>query len=480
MDQKYIVVWNKALAQRKEWLVLGGARRDAANTTGIFHTGAKKALVAFHLMGLEVVVASSDDRGDYFYSVNSKDTEIGPIVMGRYRTPEGSIEVVETTYTTAIADNAWLDPFDGNHCVRAFGQFLLNAVGTSPNAWGILQNQDEPEIVAGTTRVYVPQTEEMEDLLVRLERYFAWGQVPIAEMPVQYPDGSTITVQVMLRPEAIPANTVIYHTGLIAYCEESIQRHFRYAYNIVGDTTGIHLSEERHIRSISKVRLLISKAYEQAIAADNLQAMECLLNGLHDGEGQLNIWTSRPLLAEAFFSRFGRRACIAAENMVAFVADKVDRPVVGIASNGLLYALEQSGVDKATDSNHIRKGRIEESLGRRQRKLVQADVDLLMKAGLASGEAVEFHQFTNIDPSSTTLGTYDSHSHSIGLRTDMLQSRQTRLMVLVHEYRHMTTSNYDSGYAFSNKADRDLVRLLLALHDGRGIDDVADEEEGGG
>lgn len=477
MDQKYVVIWNRALAQRKEWLVLGGARKDAVNRTGIFHTGAKKALVAFHLMGLEVVVASSDDRGDYFYNVDSKDTEIGQIVMGQYRTPEGAVEMVETTYTTAIADNAWLEPFNGNSYIRAFGQFLLNAVGTSPDEWNILYNQGEPEIVPGTTRVYVPQVPEVMALLDKLEEYFTWGQIPLALMPTLQKDGSTIVVEIHARPDSIPSNTVVYHTGLIAYCETPIGRQFRYAYNIMGDTKGVHLSEERHIRSISKVHDLIAKAYESAINASNTNAIGCLLDSVADGEGALSIWTRNPLVAEMFFDRHGRRVTVAKENMVALVADKVGRPVVGIAGGGMIYTLEKSGVDKATDTDNIKGGHIEEALGKRQRALVQADVDLLLRAGLASGDAIEYHQFTNVDPASTVVGTWNRNTHSIGIRSDMVGSRLNRLAVLVHEHRHVTTVSDDWSYKFSNKADRDLVRLLLALYNGRSFDEVADESD---
>lgn len=466
----YIVVWNRATAQREEFLVLGGARRDAVNTTGVFHTGAKKALVAFHLMGHQVTVASSDDQGDYLYQVQSRRTNIGDIVWGHYNVGLGDETVKECTYTTAIADNAWLSPMNGNKFVRAFGQFVLNAVGTSPNSWGILKNVEAIELAPeGFTRVYVPQTPEIEEIVDDMDSFFSWGREPSAEQVVDGVDGE-MTVQVFERSDPFAEKTVFYVQGALAYSEPAIKRPFRYAYGILGDTEGTYLSEERHLRSIQKARSLLEKVYARAVRDGNRPMLKCLIKSLTRGEGQLSIWQSSPMLAQCFHEEHGDKTVMVGEALLPIVATKLRCRVIGIASTGLVYSLENSGVIKATETAGIKGGRVEKSLTKAERQAIERDLDLLQKAGLCVKGAVEYHSFTNVDPNDDTIGVHEmAHGiHRVGIHKDTLKNTHERRVALVHEHRHLLTNAGDLTYDFINRADADLVRLAEALLNRKG------------
>lgn len=467
----YTVVWNKALAQRDEFLVLGGARRDAVNTTGVFHTGAKKALVAFHLLGQRVTVASSDDQGDYLYYIDSRATQIGDIVQGIFSDGEGKAVLKECTYTTAIADNAWLSPIRGNNRVRAFGQFILNAVGTAPSQWGILKNVENITLAPpGFTRVYVPQTKQIEDIVDQMDVFFSWGKESIGEQVVNV-DGVEVTVQVLHRPECERLYDIIYVQGMIAYWEPPIQRPFRYAYGIMGDETGYFLSEERHLRSIQTARSAIEKAYTVGIDNNNRSLTVALVAALADGEGELSIWAHSNQLGDIFRDRMGLQAVIADEQMVPLLTSKVREPIVGIRSSGLMYSLETSGIKKAIDTPVIRGARQEKPLTEHQHRAVKKDLDILQRAGLCAAEyPVAYFVFDNIDPHDTRAGVHEQRNATqrIGIRSDLIDDQTERRQVLVHEHRHLLTDASDLSAKFGYRADQDLVRLAEELYNRRG------------
>lgn len=475
MTQKYVVVWNRPSQQplREEFLVLGGARQTAVNTTGIFHTGAKKAMVAAHLLSMQVSVVSEDDRGIYTYTIHHKSEAIGDRVLGVFGDLSGGVDkVVECTYTTAIADNAWIAPINGNRCVRLFAQFILNAVGTSPGRWGILQNQEEIVHVPGTTRVYIPQTPEILGIVENLNTYFSQGNIPLASITFKCraAQEQELTVEIHRKPDTAGTDTIFYHTGTIAYWEEEpVNRPYRYAYNVSSDKLGALLSEERHIRSHSVMQLVIIAAYEQAIRNSNPQAIVCLLQALRAGEGQLGIWARSRLLGEKFHEMFGKRACITSEEMVAIVAAKLSRPVIGIYSPGLRYTLANSGVEVATDDAAIRGGRVKKPLGKKRTAKLERALDILQKAGLTAPFAIEYFGFTNISPDDDTAGVHEEHTdiNLIGIRLDMFDDFEDVLRTVLHEHRHITSRAGDNTRAFTYQADMDLIRLALALYDGK-------------
>jgi len=477
---RYTVIWNGATAQRGEFLVLGGALQDAVNLTAVFHTGAKKALVAMHNLGLQVVVASSDAEGDYLYYVMHKSTSLGDIVLGVYQDQPDDVianaKVVETTYTTAIATNAWVSPMNGNRYVRAYGQFVLNAEGTAPNNWGILQNIEEISMApSGQTRVYIPQTPEIEQITANFDNYFCFGREPIAEQELVWMEGDPpVTVQVFQRPAGAEDmhDTHVYVQGALAYSSAPWDKAFMYEYGIVNDVKGRFLSEERHVRDIMAVKRLIEQAYKTAIKGGNRQMARALIKALAHAEGQLSIYVSAGarVLADEFYTEFGDKAVIAQKDMVAVLAPKLHRPVVGIESSGLRWSLAEANVQSATDTEGIRQGRKEKPLTQREQRGVEGDLEILGAAGLCVEQRVEYFSFTNVDPNDNTGGVHESKDgvDRIGIRKDVLTNQAERRKTLAHEHRHLLTQGSGhSSFEFIDRADSDVVRLAEAQHERR-------------
>lgn len=469
-NMAYTVIWNRACAQREEFIILGGASIHSRNTTGVFHTGAKKALVVYHKMGKTIVVCSSDDQGDYQYSISTDATPLGNIVVGHFANGDGEeIEQVRTTYTEDIASPAWISPIKLNPEAKAFGQFILNAVGTSPHSWGILQNVQEIEQpTPGFTRVYIPNNVvgHTVELVQNMDEYFCWKQTPIAEQDVVM-DGHLLTVQLFERTGNF-RNTVVFVQGAIAYHNDPMEHSYRYTYNVL-DPTGYLLSEERELRSIAKFRDVLARAFSDAIIKDNAEMVKALIDALANAEGALYIWTNSDLLGTFFRDRYGQHASVVLRQHLAFVANVV-RDAVGVLSSGMLWSLEKSGIPLSLDSGGIRGGRIEHQLTASQRHALEADIRLLEAAGLVCSEATQYFTFKNVNPLDGTVGWHeriDTGIHRIGLRSDIMDNETERRATILHEHRHIITKAGDTSNKFMDRADRDLARLAAILSERR-------------
>lgn len=480
---KYLRIKNRGECPRIYLTLLGASTKsdkmEDPTQGGWFGSGTKYAPIAALYLGIEVAIASRDDQGKYFIQYVAEKAKLpGRKIkyLVRVVTSDDGKKVRHQTDYAIDACQNWRKPIgdDEMKSFRVLREYLRNAYDADAEfAFERCDTLEWPP--DGWTYVYLTMTDEFRRMLAVPARYFKWVSPALNPPPrARFANGS-----IYARSDA--ACTRLFSLGTLAFCsdEERFRALFDYDIDVKQGHQGRPmLSEERTFAEISLVFLEVKKMLS---AWTDVRVLTGLLKAMMNdaarfevealGYGQ-NDDASVPAKAawrEAWRAAYGADAVISSNAY----ADELARYTFGktaivVQDRSLRNFLKACGVPEATQC-------IPGMVAGQEYRLV-ADLEEWERVRLETAlsimrdeypESAQFQAFVFeplTDRMRKTLGftAYDPLPVRLFVQRACLRSWNTLIETLtVHECRHGRTKMDDSNRGFTDRADRDIAKMLL-------------------
>lgn len=451
---------------------------------GFKGSGTKLAALAAVRLGVETIIASTDEGGPYLLRFDAVPYRVGEMTVRRLRY-RYLVRQPDGTWQEQLADSSLtLDAFldwdaaigdDGNHLFKILREHLCNAYDED-ESYSLTEVAQQELVADGYTAVYLQMNARLRALLESPARYFKF----LAKARPQFSAPGIGAI----FPKTESGKTRLFVNGVLVDCRAAASEASLFDYSLFNKSL---LSEERLLKSQSSFRYGVARLFSvltDTDVADKIAAQ--VVSGkapfeaqaLKQVDGRLLSMTpaARTVWFQAFHRATGKRLVLpsASEQVNVVLRLNPDLELVGWADYEMKRFLAGLGVPKADDLYPI--GIRDRLQALRWRDLTAESRQRFMKAYLAFAAAfpdeadLPIGFFVSDDPRDNIMNGFAGEGEHI-FREIWLRAQSPRelgpteqlLRTLIHEARHCRVRLGDDRLEFFLAADGDLARLALAL-----------------
>ncbi len=480
---KYLKITNNGSVGRKFFELIGASDKRAQisnfDIIGNKGSGAKLAVIPTLRMGLDIAISSSDETGEYILSYSSQDVKLGANtvkqIVFNYLNNERQLKESFPSQLTLDAFRDWDNPIgdDDKKIFKALREYICNAWDedkkfTMEEVSGIAQAKP------GMTSVYISITDEIREVLNYPVRYFKI----LSECQPLYSDGTDYFSIGKIYPKSETGVTRFFSQGILVDCKKdgNYKSVFDYSLN-----SKYLLSEERIIKELTE---FIKQIGELILKIDNPELIRQIFRAMAKNEGEearIELWAIRgkkqipnktaELWRSVWKNEMGKKAAIAVNNtQVDEDARNMGFQVIRNLSSELVAFLKHCGVTFTSDVAAIKKEEKKPdfelvALNETQQGVFdQAHALFLRYYSKAKKIPVFFYR-----PLSEYFKNFGGHCgeglkkfKEIWIAESSLGSIEDILTILIHESRHCILRAEDYDREFTQGADKQLVKFILA------------------
>jgi hypothetical protein len=462
----YLKITNKGIVDR-EFLELIGAttKREQYNDSSIIGnkgSGAKFSVIPVLRLGLELVVASSDQLGSYVLKYKTEKARTG----GQRVIFDYGTEVHPSQFTLdALQD--WDQPIgtDDKKIFKALREFICNAYDADKE-FTVETVEGITPARKGETAVYLSMTAEIEEILKHPQRYFKFLS---NEKPL------FATTDGAIYPKS-DAATRLFLQGVLVDCKSYDKSLFDYS--VVDKWL---LSEERIIKDF---RRFMEKVGEIIAEIDNIELALQMLAGLIKERAETEISTlykiqyvstkTREVFKRAWEMIFGPKAAIAVYDtqINEDARQGMGYTIVPISSPTVQKFLRNCGVSMASDivpkptKKEEEKKRFEIIEPTLQQREIFEKAWSIFTSFFPQARQCPVKFYKPLDPYfDRSSGFAKVTDREVWVNAEKIVDIESCLVTLEHETRHALTQAGDYDREFDLAATKRLVGLMMTFVD---------------
>ena len=480
---KYLRIKNRGRCPRIYLTLLGATTKSGKmedpTQGGWFGSGTKYAPIAALYLDIEVALASHDDEGSYFMQYATEEVtmadgeKIGRLV--RHVTSGKTATKYLTDYSVASCQN-WRKPIgDDPMCsFRVLREYLRNAFDADPEfSFAECDKLEWPP--DGWTYVYLKMTDEFRKMLACPARYFKWISPALNPPPrARFKNGSAYA-----RSDA--KSTRLFSLGTLAFCsdEERFRAFYDYSIDVKkGHNDRYLLTEER---TFAEMSLVFNEVKKMLASWTDVVALTGLIKAMMDGRASFETEAlgygenddksvpAKSAWREAWQKAYGDDAVISsnayADELARYTYGKT---AINVPDRTLRNFLRACGVPEATQCIPGmvagQEYRLATDLEEWERIRLETAVTIMHGEYPESANFQVFVYEPITDRMKKTLGftAYGTGPTQLFVQRACFRSWNTLLETLtVHECRHGRTKMDDANRGFTDRADRDIAKMLI-------------------